>query len=601
VSRDALVATSSRDLVAWRPHVVDEAVASVRLRCLRPLRELQKRGFPVELFDPARAGRYAGVVYAKAYDDDARAEAQRLARAGARILVDLCDNHFYFEQPERKLDLKAQLLREMVALADRVVASTVELARVVREQAGAGKPVTVIEDAVESELVAPSRPLLPRLRAQLELRRLRSRLRAARAQGRTPLVWFGLHGGPYARCGIADLERVRDLLHELDRRHPLSLTVISNSRRRFDEVVRGWSIERHYVEWHASTCFGAMREHAIAILPITPSPFTRCKSHNRPAQALALGLAVVADPIPSYEPLRGVIRLGDWERGLSEYLADPAARARDVAAGRELVMQRWSIGRIAAEWEQLLAPLLDRTGAASVPVAESLGLDGTIRAGDAHYRAYVGPPEDFDLVAAMSFNLLTCLGLRQHHRLLDVGCGSLRLGRLFIPYLNAGNYVGIEPNGWLVEEGVRREVGADLVRVKKPRFLLAADGSALDGEERFDFAVAQSIFSHAGRDLVERWLADVSAHLGERGALAATFLIGADPPLEGWLYPSCVRHPVAAMEAAARAAGLRFQLLDWAHPRQQWALFHKPGFDTSWFSTTPLGWNTYLRARPPPT
>jgi len=40
---------------------------------------------------------------------------------------------------------------------------------------------------------------------------------------------------------------------------------------------------------------------------------------------------------------------------------------------------------------------------------ENLGLG--LKPGDPHYRAYVGPPEDYDLIAAMTFNLLTTLGL----------------------------------------------------------------------------------------------------------------------------------------------------------------------------------------------
>src|SRR2546422_11581232 len=99
---------------------------------------------------------------------------------------------------------------------------------------------------------------------------------------------------------------------------------------------------------------------------------------------------------------------------------------------------------------------------------ESLGAG--LKPGDAHYRAYVGPPEDYDLIAAMTFNLLTTLGLRQHHSLLDVGCGSLRIGRLLIPYLNRGKYFGIEPNEWLVDEGISRELGKSLVGIKRPTF-----------------------------------------------------------------------------------------------------------------------------------
>ncbi|MBT4097695.1 MAG: hypothetical protein HOM68_24545 [Gemmatimonadetes bacterium] len=57
---------------------------------------------------------------------------------------------------------------------------------------------------------------------------------------------------------------------------------------------------------------------------------------------------------------------------------------------------------------------------------EDLGLH--LAPGSQHYRAFIGPAEDYDLVSAMSFGLLTTLGLRQHHSLLDIGCGSLRNG-----------------------------------------------------------------------------------------------------------------------------------------------------------------------------
>src|SRR5947207_8506914 len=154
---------------------------------------------------------------------------------------------------------------------------------------------------------------------------------------------------------------------------------------------------------------------------------------------------------------------------------------------------------------------------------ENLGLG--LKPGDPHYRAYVGPAEDYDLIAAMTFNLLTTLGLRQHHTLLDIGCGSLRAGRLFIPYLNRGNYIGIEPNRWLVEEGIAREVGDDLVRLKQPTFYYADTAAVLEGRGAVDFAVAQSVFSHCGLDLIRSWLGGVSRVLAPTGALAATFLL----------------------------------------------------------------------------
>ena len=94
----------------------------------------------------------------------------------------------------------------------------------------------------------------------------------------------------------------------------------------------------------------------------------------------------------------------------------------------------------------------------------------TLGAGAAHYTAFVGPPDQYDLIGATQFTLLITLGLRDHHRLLDFGCGSLRAGRLLIAYLQRGNYHGLEPNAWLVEDAIERQVGRDQVAIKQPRF-----------------------------------------------------------------------------------------------------------------------------------
>jgi SAM-dependent methyltransferase len=228
------------------------------------------------------------------------------------------------------------------------------------------------------------------------------------------------------------------------------------------------------------------------------------------------------------------------------------------------------------------------------PDREDLGLG--LRPGDPQYRAYVGPPEDYDLVAAMAFNLLTTLGLRQHHSLLDIGCGSLRIGRLLIPYLNQGKYFGVEPNEWLVDEGIRRELGETLVQIKRPTFFFSDSPDTISqAKTSFDFALAQSIFSHCGLDLIQAWLSAISGSLAQDGALVATFLIGEeDSARTGWIYPDCVNYQPATLERAAADVNLRFEILDWKHPRQTWALFAAPGFNSTWFKDRPLTWNTGL-------
>jgi cyclopropane fatty-acyl-phospholipid synthase-like methyltransferase len=225
---------------------------------------------------------------------------------------------------------------------------------------------------------------------------------------------------------------------------------------------------------------------------------------------------------------------------------------------------------------------------------EDLGLG--LKPGDPHYRAYVGPPEDYDLIAAMTFNLLTTLGLRQHHSLLDIGCGSLRIGRLLIPYLNRGKYFGVEPNEWLVQEGIRHELSETVVQIKRPTFFFSdLPDTIAQAKMAFDFAVAQSIFSHCGLDLIKGWLSAISRSLAEDGALVATFLIGEeDFTRTGWVYPDCVNYRPTTLQRAAEDVNLRFEILDWKHPRQTWALFAAPEFDSSWFKGGPLTWNAGL-------
>jgi cyclopropane fatty-acyl-phospholipid synthase-like methyltransferase len=222
---------------------------------------------------------------------------------------------------------------------------------------------------------------------------------------------------------------------------------------------------------------------------------------------------------------------------------------------------------------------------------QDLGWD--LAPGDAHYRAFVGPPHDYDLVAAMSFGLLVALGLRQQHRVLDIGCGSLRVGRLLLPYLNQGGYTGLEPHAWLIDDGIRREVGQDLVTIKRPRFVHADTAEELvDEGARFDYLLAQSIFSHCGPDLLDSWVGQASRLLADDGAMVATFIPGdVDNDVPGWIYPDCVSYRSERLSEIGAKHGLDTVMLDWRHPRQQWVLFAKPGFGAQALVSTGLGWN----------
>ena len=202
-----------------------------------------------------------------------------------------------------------------------------------------------------------------------------------------------------------------------------------------------------------------------------------------------------------------------------------------------------------------------------------------LKAGDRHYKAYVGPPENYDKISAMQFNLLTTLGLRENDFLLDIGCGSLRGGKLFIPFLLKNRYFGIEPEKWLVEEGIKNEIGQDLIQIKQSKFNHNSDFNLSVFNQKFNFIIAQSIFSHASKNQIVKCLREVKNVMHENSIFVATFVKGINNYSGNkWVYPECVTYTLEFLFKLAKDQGLICRELYWPHPHNQsWLLFIFPG------------------------
>src|SRR6516164_2727494 len=67
------------------------------------------------------------------------------------------------------------------------------------------------------------------------------------------------------------------------------------------------------------------------------------------------------------------------------------------------------------------------------------------------YRELVGG--SWDEIGQLQLDFLVARGLMPHHRLLDVGCGSLRAGVKVVRYLDPGHYAGIDLHESLLDAG----------------------------------------------------------------------------------------------------------------------------------------------------
>jgi hypothetical protein len=290
--------------------------------------------------------RPAVLVLSKLYDPVSLEQALALKRQfGTRLFLDLCDNHFYFKEDSTEASRRAAELDAAIRAVDHVIASTAYLADVIRQRPQMSTPVSVIEDLVEFPRPRQLLDPLRHPRRYREFLRLKSWLEKTAPDVRHRLVWFGNHGGGFADSGMNDLRTIRPALDELRRQVPISLTVISNSREKYDALVRDWTVPTCYQEWNETFISPALRLHGVSVIPITRNPFTLAKSPNRVETSLVHGLGVVADQIPSYDKYRDAIYLDNWQAGLRALVGGTGDRrvlqSEDFAQANRAVIGAW--------------------------------------------------------------------------------------------------------------------------------------------------------------------------------------------------------------------------------------------------------------------
>ena len=178
----------------------------------------------------------------------------------------------------------------------------------------------------------------------------------------------------------------------------------------------------------------------------------------------------------------------------------------------------------------------------------------------------------WDEIGLLQFNFMKSQGLKPHHVLCDVACGSFRAGRFFIDYLDAGNYLGIDKQEVLIREGRAKEIGEALWAEKKPEVLIDDAFEFSRFSKRPDFAVANSLFSHLSASDIKRCLRNLAAHAGPGCKFFATYILSDVTliHLHGSHSSRSFRYTPEKMLSMGRDAGWLAEYIgDWKHPRKQ--------------------------------
>jgi SAM-dependent methyltransferase len=117
-----------------------------------------------------------------------------------------------------------------------------------------------------------------------------------------------------------------------------------------------------------------------------------------------------------------------------------------------------------------------------------------------------GPISKFSKIGRLYLITLLKMGLTPDSKVLDVGCGALRGGFWLIHFLNPNCYYGIEPNETMLEVGKKLLLTEETISYKNPRFDTNSDFIFSRFNQKFDYIIARSIWSHASKQQILKML-----------------------------------------------------------------------------------------------
>lgn len=216
---------------------------------------------------------------------------------GKKVIIDFCDAHF--DRP---------LYRDLVRLADEVVCSTMEMAKLIKEL---GREANVIPEPYELPEVEPH------------------------CVG-NHLLWFGHPNN------LASLNRILPTQASLGfAGGPLHVVTIKSA------IQASLGIE--VIEWSPETIVEELSWADIVLMPAT----AKTKSCNRTVEAIRQGCFVVAEPHPSIEHIPG-IWIGDIQEGIAWATQHPGEANARTREAQTYISRVYDPKTVACAWSRVI-------------------------------------------------------------------------------------------------------------------------------------------------------------------------------------------------------------------------------------------------------
>ena len=168
-----------------------------------------------------------------------------------------------------------------------------------------------------------------------------------------------------------------------------------------------------------------------------------------------------------------------------------------------------------------------------------------------------GPIKSFEKVGRLQLISLIKIGMLPESKLLDIGCGALRGGYWTIHFLNNDGYCGIEPNKEMLEMGLETLLEKEERAAKNPRFDHNMEFDFSVFNQKFDFFIARSIWTHTSRGQMTQML-DSFVENSNPGASFLTSYLRADSS-----HPTYMKDEWIGISHDSKDAGLAYHSFDW--------------------------------------
>jgi len=160
--------------------------------------------------------------------------------------------------------------------------------------------------------------------------------------------------------------------------------------------------------------------------------------------------------------------------------------------------------------------------------------------------------------------------LQPHHKMLDIGCGTLRGGRHFIKYLNTGKYYGIDISPKAITYA-KQLVQQEGLLEKSPHLVVSEKKDLKFREfsgETFDYILAQSVFTHLKPEHIKECFENICHIMHENSIFYFTYFKGEE---YGQTSLKTFSYPFSFFESLAEQYGFKLQdcSTEYNHPRGQ--------------------------------